>query len=68
MGETEKKLTPVKLLHREKAYQGVILTVYKDHVLANGHEADWDYSRRLNVLTGSWRRRPGTAARSWNTS
>lgn len=43
MGETEKQLTPVKLLHREKAYQGVILTVYKDHVLANGHEADWDY-------------------------
>ena len=36
-------LIPLQLLHREKAYQGVILTVYKDHVLANGHEADWDY-------------------------
>lgn len=43
MENEKKEMTPVKLLHREQAYKGIILTVYKDRVLANGHEDDWDF-------------------------
>ena len=33
----------VELLHRELAYQGTILKVYRDRVKANGIEEDWDF-------------------------
>lgn len=33
----------VKRLKRELKYQGTILKIYEDTVLANGHEAHWDY-------------------------
>ena len=34
---------PVKRLKRELKYQGTILKIYEDTVLANGHEAHWDF-------------------------
>ena len=30
-------------LKRELKYQGTILKIYEDTVLANGHEAHWDF-------------------------
>lgn len=33
----------VRRLKRELKYQGTILKIYEDTVLANGHEAHWDY-------------------------
>lgn len=39
----ENKDIPVIREKRELAYQGTILKVYKDYVVANGHEAVWDY-------------------------
>ena len=30
-------------LNRELKYQGTILKIYQDTVLANGHEAHWDF-------------------------
>lgn len=34
---------PVKRLNRELKYQGTILKIYEDTVIANGHEAHWDF-------------------------
>ena len=34
---------PVKRLKRELKYQGTILKIYEDTVIANGHEAHWDF-------------------------
>ena len=34
---------PVVRLDRQLKYQGNILKIYEDTVLANGHEAHWDY-------------------------
>ena len=34
---------PVIRLDRQLKYQGNILKIYEDTVLANGHEAHWDY-------------------------
>ena len=34
---------PVVRLNRELKYQGTILKIYEDTVLANGHEAHWDF-------------------------
>ena len=34
---------PVKRLKRELKYQGTILKIYEDTVLANGHKAHWDF-------------------------
>ena len=39
----EKKNPPVVRLGRELRYQGTILKIYEDTVLANGHEAHWDF-------------------------
>ncbi|MEG0369580.1 MAG: NUDIX hydrolase [Hungatella sp.] len=33
----------VKRLKRELKYQGTILKIYEDTVIANGHEAHWDF-------------------------
>ena len=33
----------IRRLKRELKYQGTILKIYEDTVLANGHEAHWDY-------------------------
>ena len=34
---------PVVRLNRQLKYQGAILKIYEDTVLANGHEAHWDF-------------------------
>ena len=33
----------VERLKRELKYQGTILKIYEDTVIANGHEAHWDF-------------------------
>ena len=40
--QTENKV-PVQRLKRELKYQGTILKIYEDTVIANGHEAHWDF-------------------------
>lgn len=46
-GNMEKKIeneaSPVVRLDRQLKYQGNILKIYEDTVLANGHEARWDF-------------------------
>lgn len=37
------KEPPIKRLNRELKYQGAIISVFEDTVMANGHEAHWDY-------------------------
>ena len=39
----ENEGTPVVRLDRQLKYQGAILKIYEDTVLANGHEAHWDF-------------------------
>lgn len=34
---------PVKRLSRELKYEGKVIKIYQDHVIANGHEAKWDF-------------------------
>lgn len=41
--KAENENTPVVRLNRELRYQGTILKIYQDTVLANGHEARWDF-------------------------
>ena len=43
MGKVENEGMPVIRLDRQLKYQGNILKIYEDTVLANGHEAHWDY-------------------------
>ena len=43
MGKIENEGMPVIRLDRQLKYQGNILKIYEDTVLANGHEAHWDY-------------------------
>jgi len=43
MGKVENEGMPVVRLDRQLKYQGNILKIYEDTVLANGHEAHWDY-------------------------
>lgn len=42
-GKVENEGKPVIRLNRQLKYQGNILKIYEDTVLANGHEAHWDY-------------------------
>ena len=42
-GKVENEGMPVVRLDRQLKYQGNILKIYEDTVLANGHEAHWDY-------------------------
>lgn len=42
-GKVENEKMPVVRLDRQLKYQGNILKIYEDTVLANGHEAHWDY-------------------------
>lgn len=39
----EQENLPVVRLDRQLKYQGNILKIYEDTVVANGHEAHWDY-------------------------
>ena len=41
--EEKKQEIPVVRLDRQLKYEGNILKIYEDTVLANGHEAHWDY-------------------------
>lgn len=41
--EKKQETAPVIRLDRQLKYQGNILKIYEDTVLANGHEAHWDY-------------------------
>ena len=43
MGKVENEGMPVVRLDRQLKYQGNILKIYEDTVLANGHEAKWDF-------------------------
>ena len=43
MGKVENEGMPVVRLDRQLKSQGNILKIYEDTVLANGHEAHWDY-------------------------
>ena len=43
MGKVENEGMPVIRLDRQLKYQGNILKIYEDTVLANGHEAKWDF-------------------------
>lgn len=36
-------MEPVKRLNREVRAKGTVITLYKDTVIANGHEEEWDY-------------------------
>lgn len=40
---------PVKRLNRELKYQGNMLKIYEDTVLANGHEAHWDFIHHIGA-------------------
>lgn len=40
---------PVKRLNRELKYQGNILKIFEDTVLANGHEAHWDFIHHIGA-------------------
>ena len=40
---------PVKRLDRNLKYKGNILTIYEDTVLANGHEAHWDFIHHIGA-------------------
>ena len=42
-GEFESMADSVIRLKRQLRYQGTILKIYEDTVLANGHEAHWDF-------------------------
>lgn len=42
-GKAENETMPVVRLDRQLKYQGNILKIYEDTVLANGHEAHWDF-------------------------
>lgn len=42
-GKVENEGMPVVRLDRQLKYQGNILKIYEDTVLANGYEAHWDY-------------------------
>ncbi len=42
-GGREDRQPPVVRLGRELKYQGTILKIYEDRVLANGHECRWDF-------------------------
>ncbi len=41
--KTENEELPVVRLDRQLKYEGNILKIYEDTVLANGHKAHWDY-------------------------
>lgn len=41
--KTEHEGVPVVRLDRQLKYEGNILKIYEDRVLANGHEARWDF-------------------------
>lgn len=41
--KVENKVSPVVRLDRQLKYEGNILKIYEDTVLANGHEARWDF-------------------------
>ena len=41
--KVEHERIPVVRLDRQLKYQGNILKIYEDTVLANGHEAKWDF-------------------------
>lgn len=41
--KVENEGMPVVRLDRQLKYQGTILKIYEDTVLANGHEAKWDF-------------------------
>ena len=42
-GDKTEELKPVIRLKRELKYTGTILKFYEDTVIANGHEAHWDF-------------------------
>lgn len=41
--KVENEVSPVVRLDRQLKYEGNILKIYEDTVLANGHEARWDF-------------------------
>ena len=41
--KVENEGMPVVRLDRQLKYEGNILKIYEDTVLANGHEAKWDF-------------------------
>lgn len=41
--EEETMDIPVKRLNRELVYTGKVIKIYKDHVIANGNETNWDF-------------------------
>lgn len=41
--EKKEEQIPVVRLDRQLKYQGTILKIYEDTVMANGHEAHWDF-------------------------
>lgn len=43
MREEDKKIPPVIRQNRQLKYTGTILKIYEDTVIANGHEAHWDF-------------------------
>jgi ADP-ribose pyrophosphatase len=43
------KQPPVVRLDRTFKYQGSILTIYQDTILANGHEAHWDFIHHIGA-------------------
>ncbi len=42
-GQKASEMEPVVRISRELRYTGTILKIYEDTVIANGHEAHWDY-------------------------
>lgn len=42
-GNQQEAMPPVIRLGRELKYQGTILKIYEDRVIANGHECRWDF-------------------------
>ena len=70
MGKVENEGMPVVRLDRQLKYQGNILKIYEDTVLANGHQESWTHrmSQRSSVLTENWRRKLVSAPKNWNIS
>ena len=60
-GKVENEGMPVVRLDRQLKYQGNILKIYEDTVLANGHEAHWDYIHHDGAADGYKRQDEGVS-------
>ena len=63
--KVENEGMPVVRLDRQLKYEGNILKIYEDTVLANGHEAKWDFIHHDGAAACRWLQ---TGRSSWCAS